>query len=52
MMPTLLEEAKKSLPDLSAAHVKINVTASCRILHGRLGSELLAQVFDRRSLQS
>jgi hypothetical protein len=28
VMPTLLEEAKKSLPDLSAAHVNINVTAS------------------------
>jgi len=51
-MPALLEEAKKSLPDLSAAHVKINVTASCRILHGRLGAELLAQMLDRRTLQT
>ena len=25
---------------------------SCRLLHGRLGAELLAQVFDRRTLQS
>ena len=42
VMPALLEEAKKSLPDLSAAHGEINVTASRRILHGRLGTELLA----------
>ena len=52
MMPALLEEAKKSLPDLRTAHVEMNSKASRRILHGRFGAELLAQMFDRGALQS
>jgi hypothetical protein len=32
MMTPVLEEAKKSLPDLSAEHVQKYSTASCRIL--------------------
>src|SRR5580704_11847965 len=52
VMPAVFKEAKKSLPDLRAEHVQKYSTASCRILHGCLGSELLAKVLDCRALQS